>query len=187
MMSPFEPAGELARWRVLYGLLRAAEVGDVVTYEEMAYALGLVPVEDRAKVQLAMRRAVRELETEDQRTTEVVANKGYRIVEPERHLDLARQHQRKAGRSLQRGHSKVVNVDFNGMEPEIRKAFEVVAGAFAAQIDFNRRLSVRQENLEKAVQAAAQQIDEHGQRTEEELTALRERLRRLEEKTSESV
>ena len=183
-MSPFQPAGERARWRVIYDLLREAKVGEVITYREMAEALDLDAKRDRTKVQLAMRRAAKELETVDRHAVDPIANEGYRIVEPEQHLDLARKHQKKAGKSLQRGHSKVVNVDFNGMEPDVRKAFEVVAGAFAAQIDFNRRLSVRQDQLEKAVDAVTQQTDAQRQRTDEELEALRERLRRLEEKTS---
>lgn len=179
---PFEPAGEQARWRVLYGLLREARVGEVVTYGDMAAAIDVEPVKDRAKVQLAVRRAVRELETEDRRTVEPVVNAGYRIVEPERHMDLAAKHQRKAGRSLVRGQSKVVNVDFNGMAPDVRRAFEVVAGAFAAQIDFNRRLSVRQDKLEEVVES----VTKRSERSVEELAALRERLRRLEERSSES-
>lgn len=185
-MSPFQPEGDRARWRVLYDLLCEAKVGEIVTYQEMAEALGLDPKADRSKVQLAMRRAAAELETQDQRAVDVVANAGYRIVEPEAQLNLAKRHQRKAGKSLKRGHSKVVHVDFNGMEPDVRKAFEVVAGAFAAQIDFNRRLSVRQENLEAAVEAVTKQSEVQQQRTDEELTALRERLRRLEERTSGS-
>lgn len=175
-MSPFESLGGRARWRVIYALLREARVGEVVTYREMAEALDLDPLKDRPKVQLATRRAVRELETEDRRTVDSVANSGYRIVEPEQHLVLARRHQRKAGRSLARGQAKVTHVDFNGMEPEVRKAFEVMAGAFAAQIDFNRRLSVRQDDIERALDAVTQQTG----RTDEELEALRERVRRLE-------
>ena len=185
-MAPFEPAGEQARWRVLYDLLREANVGEVVTYDEMAEALELHPVDDRTRVQLAMRRAAQELETVDRHAVEAITNKGYRIVEPERQMDLARRHQRKAGRSLKRGHSKVTNVDFNGMDPDVRSAFEVMAGAFAAQIDFNRRLSARQEKLEAVVESVTQRSDEHQQRTDDELAALRARLARLEGKTSGS-
>lgn len=185
-MSPFQPAGDRARWRILYDLLHSAHVGEVITYGDMAEALELDPATDRTTIQLAMRRAAKELEVEDKHAIEVIANEGYRIVEPKQHLDLAQRQQRKAGKALQRGQSKVVNVDLNGMDPELRKAFEVVAGAFAAQIDFNRRLSVRQENLERAVQAVTQQSEQQQQRTAEELEALRERLRRLEERTSGS-
>lgn len=185
-MAAFQPAGDRARWRVIYDLLRKREIGDLLSYDEMAAALDLDAVKDRTTIQLAMRRAARELESVDKRAADVVANEGYRIVEPGEHASLARRHQRKANRSLARGQSKVVNVDFNLIDAETRKAFEVMASAFAAQIAFNRRMDVRQANLERAVETVTRRSEEHAQRTEQEIEALRERLRRLEEKTSGS-
>lgn len=187
MSKPFQPVGQRARWRVLYDLLRIRKVGDVLTYEDMATALDLDSTADRTKLQLAMRRAARELEVENKHAVDVVTNRGYRIIEPEQHLGLARRHQKKANRSLARGQSKVIHVDFNLMDDETRRAFEVVAGAFAAQIDFNRRMDVRQANLERAVKAVTRQTAEHAERTEEEIAQLRARLRRLEERTSGSA
>lgn len=186
-MRAFQPAGERARWRVLYDLLTPLEIGDLLSYEDMATALDLDPVKNRMTIQLAMRRAARELETVDKHSVDVVVNEGYRIVAPNEQVGLARRHQKKASKSLQRGRSKVVNVDFNLIDPETRKAFEVMAGAFAAQIDFNRRMDVRQANLEKAVDAVTRQTEQQSQRTVEELEELRARLRRLEQRTSESA
>jgi hypothetical protein len=151
-------------------------VGDVVSYAEMGDALGLSPDGDRHSIQMALRRAAREYEVTDNRALEAVPNKGYRVVEPKEHLVLARQHQRKAGRSLDRGRSKVEHVDLAGTDIETRRAFEVVAQAFALQADFNRRLDIRQEKLEQQV-AAAQSAQQH---TGKELADLRARLERLE-------
>jgi hypothetical protein len=176
-MAAFRPLGDRARWRTLYGLLRERDIGDVLTYDAMADALELDAKADRHTMQMAMRRAARELETVDKRAVEPVLNIGYRIVEPAVHIELARRHQRKANTSLARGQSKVVNVDFNQLDPETCRAFEIVAAAFAAQIDFNRRMDVRQQHLERAVESVTQR----SARTEEELAALRDRLRRLEE------
>lgn len=186
MVPPFEPIGSRARWRVLYDLLSARKVGDVLTYDEMAAALDLDAERDRTKMQLAMRRAAQELESVDKHAVDVVVNRGYQIVEPEQHLGLARRHQGKASKALARGQSKVVNVDFNAIDPETRKAFEVVIAAFGAQIDFNRRMDVRQAHLERAVEAVTKQTERHAERTEEEIAQLRARLRRLEERTSGS-
>lgn len=179
-MSPFQPSGDLARWRVLYGLLRPLDVGHVLTYEAMAAALDLEPVKDRTTIQLAMRRAARELETEDGRAVDAVPNVGYRVARPPEQVDLARRHQRKAGRSLARGHSKVANIDYNGMDPDLRRVAEATAKILAAQMDFNRRMNVRASNLERAIEEVKGQASERAQRTEEELAALRERLARLE-------
>ncbi|MGH2897008.1 MAG: hypothetical protein ACRDPM_27600 [Solirubrobacteraceae bacterium] len=185
-MSPFTPAGEVARWRVIYQLLQRKSVGDVLTYEEMGDALELNPVEDRQTIQLSMRRAARELEVIDKHAVDVIAGEGYRIIEASEHLGLARRHQRKSSRALARGQSKVVNVNFNEVDAETRRALEVVAAAFALQMDFNARMDVRQKHLERAVASVTERVADHAGRTDEEISQLRERLRRLEEKTSGS-
>lgn len=175
-MSPFEPVGEVARWRILYRLFTERNVGDVITYETMAEALELDPDKDRHTIQVAMRRAAKELEYENKHAVEAVTNTGYRIVEPEEHLRLARGQQRRSSRALVRGHSKVVNVDLSSVDPEIRNAFQVVASAFAMQMEFNRRTDIRQKRLEDAIEA----VHEKSSRTDDEVAELRERLERLE-------
>lgn len=175
-MSPFNPVGDIARWRTIYDLLSARAVGDVLTYEDMAEALDLDPVKERHTIQVAMRRAAKELEQEDGHAVEAVVNTGYRIVEPTEHLRLARQQQRRSSRALARGHSKVVNVDLSGVDPEVRQAFQVVASAFAMQMEFNRRTDVRQKKLEASLEA----VREQSTRTDAEVAELRKRLERLE-------
>ncbi|TXH18717.1 MAG: hypothetical protein E6R06_26115 [Mycobacterium sp.] len=181
-MSPFEPAGDIARWRTLYGLLTERTIGDVLTYEDMADALSLDPTEDRHTIQVAMRRASKELESENKHAVEAVTNVGYRIVEPEEHLRLARQQQRKSSRALVRGHSKVTNVDLSGVDPEVRNAFQVVASAFAMQMEFNRRTDIRQKKLEESLDA----VQEKSTRTDEEVAELRARLERLENRQDDN-
>lgn len=178
-MSPFEPAGETARWRILYNLLAQVEVDSIVSYETMAEALDLDPRRDRHTMQVAIRRAAIELEKVDKHAVEAVKNVGYRVVEPEEHLRLAKYQQRRSSRALVRGHSKVVNVDLSNVDPEVRQAFEVVAAAFAMQMDFNRRTDIRQKRLEQALDA----VHKKSTRTDEEIAELRARLKRLEEQT----
>ena len=175
-MSPFQPAGDKPRWRVVYELLVKVETGGTLSYQEMGSALGLDPDTDRHAIQMAVRRAAREHEVTDNRALDAVPNVGYRIVSAPEHIDLASRHQRKAGRSIARGRSKVEHVDLSGVDPQTRKAFEVMAVAFRMQADFNRRLDVRQKRLEQQV-AAATSAQSH---TSEELADLRERLERLE-------
>lgn len=186
-MSPFTPAGDRARWRILYDLLVKLRVGDVLTYPEMAEALELDPEGDRQVIQLAMRRAARELEEVDKHAVDNVAGVGYRIIAPTEQLGLAKRHQRKSGRALARAQSKVVNVDFAQVDAATRRAFEVFATAFAMQADFNRRMDVRQKHLEQAVEAVTRHNEQQAQRTDEEIEELRERLKRLEDKASGST
>lgn len=180
-MSPFDPIGDVSRWKLAYEALRPAATNTVVTYDELGEVLGLHPVRDRHAIQMAMRRAGRELEVVDKRAIDAVPNKGYRIVPAPENLDLARRHQKKAGRSLARGHSKAVNVDMSGIEdPEVRKALELTATAFALQMDFNRRFAVRQSQLEKAVHEITEAQSQDRERSAEEVAKLRERVERLE-------
>lgn len=175
-MSPFKPAGDRARWRMVYDVLRHADIGDVITYEALAEALGLDPGKDRHKVQMAVRRASVDFLDTDKRALDVVIDEGYRVVDASGHLLLARRHQSKASKSLERGHSAATNVDLSGVEPQTRHALEVVAQAFALQMDYNRRLDVRQKRLEDALA----DVTERSGRTEAEVAELRERLERLE-------
>jgi len=175
-MQPFQPIGERARWRTAYDLLRKAATGTVVTYEELAEALGLDADKDRHAIQMAVRRAAREHEEQDNRVVDVVPNSGYTIVPPSVQLNIGRRHHKKAGKSLARGHSKVIHVDLSGIDPETRNAFEVMAHAFAAQMDFNRRFEGRQAKIEEAISAMTNRND----RTEQEIAELNARLARIE-------
>lgn len=179
-LSPFQPIDGQARWRVVYELLQAAEVNSVVTYDELGAALNLDADSDRHAIQMAIRRAAQELEQQDKRAIDAIPNKGYRIVEAPEHLVLARRHHKKAGRSLARGHSKAVNVDLNGVDPEVRKALELTAQAFSLQMDFNRRFAVRQSQLEQAVREITHAQATDRQRSADDIAMLRERIERLE-------
>lgn len=172
-MTPFTPKGDQARWRTIYALLSQMNVDDILTYQQMTEALD---VDDRHALQMAMRRAAKELEEVNKHAVEVVPNIGYKIVDAPAHLILAKRQQRRAGKALARGHSKVVNVDLSEVEPEVRSAFQVVAQAFSMQMEMNRRFDTRQRKLETAVR----EINEQTARSEEELAALRARIERLE-------
>lgn len=171
-MSPFQPQGEQARWRIVYAILQDRSVGDTITYEELG---ALLDVDDRHTLQMAVRRAGQEYLEIDKRALDAVPNVGYRIVEAGEHLRLAKKDQRRSSRALRRGHSKVVNVDLTLLDEESRRAFEVVAQAFSLQMTFNKRMDVRQKRLEQAVASMAEQHE----RTASEVAELRARLDRL--------
>jgi hypothetical protein len=174
-VSRFEALGREARWRAVYALLKPLKVGDILTYECMAEAIELDP-DDRNKIRIALHRAAREYEQVDKHAVESVPNVGYRVVEAAEHLKLAQRRQKRAGRQLKRGHDHVVHVDFNGMDQEVRKGFEVTAHAFSMLLDYNRRFDVRQKRLEKVMQETGQRTE----RNEAEIAELKERLARLE-------
>lgn len=176
-MSAFEALGPDGRalWRTAYDLLKVVPISDVLEYSVLEAALG----RDRSGVQTHMRRAATELLRVDNRAIVAVPNVGYRVVEPERHLDIAKGKQQRSSRQLQRGRAVVTHVDMTALEPTVRKAFEVAATAFSMQIDFNRRIDIRQKRIEEQVAKMTPKVE----RTAEEVEELKRRLAALEEKT----
>jgi hypothetical protein len=180
-MAAFQPLGEVARWRVLYEMLRPLAPDSTITYEEMGEALELDSDGDRTTIQLAMRRAALELEQVDNRAVDSVRNIGYRIVLAPEHLTLAERHQRRARSSLVRSNSKVQHVDFNALDQESRKAFEVVGRALSWQIQQMSYLDLRQRDLETAVEAVQGAVT----RTKSDVEQHDDRLRELERRIAE--
>lgn len=183
MSDHFRPIGERARWLDLLDLLRAAHINEVVTYAAMAAALDLDPEKDRTAIRSALYRAAKEHEAVDKRAVVAVPNEGYRIVEPQEHLGLARGHQKRFFRALVRGHSKAVNVDMSKIEPEARKALEMVGTVIALQLDFNRRAEAKLAAHEKAIKS----LTEATERTDAERDEFRARLERLEAGMNQSA
>lgn len=175
-MNPFEPAGEVARWRIVYDALKGMSVDAVLAYERAGELLGLDPVVDRSTIQSAVRKASRTFEKVDKHALVAVPNVGYRVVRADEHVVLARGQQRRASRALVRGHSKVVNVDLRDLSPEVRALTEATARAFSLQMDFNRRLDVRQNKLESVIS----EVSQRAERSEGEIAELKARLARLE-------
>lgn len=181
MPRPFEPVGDVARWRTLYELLAAANVDEVVTYADMADALDLDPVKDRRTIQGAITRAAAELLEINKHAIEPIRNAGYRIVKPAEHLVLAQRRSKKAERSLVRSSQVVTHVDYNGLASDVRRNFEAVGRVLAFQIGVMRRLDIRQRDLEESlveVQSGVQQTQRDVQSHDERIAWLEEQERR---------
>lgn len=177
-MKPFEPIGELARWRVLVERFCAVDRGTTLTYEELGEALDLDPVEDRRSIAAAVREASKALSREHERSLIAVRSVGYRVALPDEHIDLAGRQQRKSNRALARAKTHVEYVDLSGMSDEGRALAIAMTRAFTWQQAQMRRMDVRQKDLERVVQS----ITTRQERTEEETAA---RLAALERRIAE--
>lgn len=178
--QPFKPLGAQARWKTVYDLLRKTGTGKVITWQRLGEALALDPVKDRSAIVQAVRRAAKEHEVKDKRAVDTVRGEGYMPVDATGSLIVARKQQVKSGRALTRGHSAAVNVDLNGTSPEVRKALEILAGQFDAQLEFNRRVVGKQVRMEQDLAAIRDSQQEDRQRTADETEAMNARLARLE-------
>lgn len=181
MPRPFEPVGDVARWRLVFDLLVAtlAESGVdfVVTYKDMAEALDLDPDVDRRTIQGVMPRAAKEFLEVHKHAMKAVPNQGYRIVKPAEHLGLAQERSSRATRHMVKADSVVTNVDFNGMESEVRRSFEVIGRVVRFQMGMMRQLDIRQRDVDERLAAVQANV----QRTERDVQTHSERLAWLEE------
>lgn len=178
--EPFKPIGTQARWRTIYDLLKKTPTGKVITWEKLGDALALDPVKDRAAIVGAVRRAAKEHEEKDRRALDTVRGEGYMPVDATGSLVVARKQQVRSGRALARGHHTATHVDLNGASPEVRKALEILAGQFDAQLEFNRRVAGKQLRMEQDLAAIRDSQQEDRERTDAETDALKQRLARLE-------
>lgn len=174
----FQPIGNRARWRIAYDLLRATKEDEILTYEALGNALNLHPSSDRPTIATAVHQAAKRLEENDKRAIQCITNVGYRVVTAAEHLDLAGMYQAKSVSALERGHSKVVNVDMSGMASGMRRAFDAANRAFTAQLEAVHRLDVRQTRLEQAMEAVTVRQEDQ----ENKYLSIEERLARLEQR-----
>jgi len=180
-MAAFKPAGEQARWKYVYEELREKPYGHTIDYAEMGKLLELDPVEDRHAIQMAMRRAAKELSEKDFKHIESVRNVGYRIVDLPGQLELSRTRKKKADKAMVRAQDPVeyVNKDLLAeANDEVRRGFYVLARAMDVLNQAHRHLDLRQQRMEAALESYTSKTDKNTDEVEE----LKRRLAALEAK-----
>lgn len=157
----FKPAGEKARWKIVYELFQQAQYGDLLNYWELGAALGLNARNDKDKhmIQMAVRRATIQLERIEGRTTQSVRGRGYQIAKPGEHLGIGRARNKRAGRQLDRGEKVANGVDLNLVDDETRKALMVLARGFQVQKEVNRRVMDTQQRHGRAIDLLFQRVE----------------------------
>lgn len=186
-MSTFQPQGSTARWRLIYDLLRGREPGDTITYEEMGEVLSLHPVTQRQTIQMAMRRAAYEFLHKDLKALETVTNVGYRVAAVAHRPGLVRGFNRRAGNALERAHATATKIDLSGVDMQTRRVLEGMALLAARQQEINRMMHLRQERMERAVQALHADHERSEAETQRLLGELNKRLEQVESKLDESA
>jgi uncharacterized membrane protein YccC len=109
---------------------------------------------------------------------ESVPGVGYRIVPAKERVRLARTDQHRAQLALKRGRRTAIYVDVRELDKTDRDLLERTAQSLALQLDFARRLDVRQETLNNALKTVPAGSTK-GERTREEIRRLEQRLAAL--------
>lgn len=143
--AAFKPKGDRAEWEPVYDELRAADVGEVVTYERLTDVLGRDFLADRGPIY----RATTALEESNKRTVVNVPKVGYRIATAEEHEPLARGHHKRSRRQLRSAIRKIASADRTQLDPAARQRFDALELNMGRQADMLRRLSERVDRVEK--------------------------------------
>lgn len=169
-MTPFEPKGDVAEWRVVYDRLKELRPGDTITTEDLEELLGRPLGQNRSPVY----RATRELETNNSRTIATVRGTGYRIVEPSEHLGLGLSHSSRARRQLRRGLQRSESADRRGLTPTVAARLEAFEATTSRLVEFLGHMS-------KTVDQQGEEIRDlkkDNQATSARVEAVEEALRR---------
>lgn len=169
-MTPFEPKGDVAEWRLVYDHLKDLERGSVVTIESIEELLGRPLGQNRSPVY----RAIRELEENNSRTIATVRGIGYRIADPNEHLGLGLSHSGRARRQLRRGLQRAESADRGGLAPAAAARLEAFEATTSRLVEFLGRMSKAVDQQGERIENLAQDTQE----TSERVKAVEEALRR---------
>lgn len=127
MMSPFTPKGSRALRVIVAELAARAAYGDVLTFTELAQAIG---VEDDAAGHAQVRQAVSAarpvLLADHGRALVAVRGKGYRVALPGELAGIAQDHRRRADRQIGKALAVIDQADMSAATDEERQRFQAV-------------------------------------------------------------
>lgn len=141
----FEPKGEMAEWEMLYSFFRPLEKGTIARYEQISNVLGRNILTNRSPVY----RAMKELETKNNRSLLNIPQIGYRITIAQEHENLARLHHKKSRRQITKAVGKIASADKVQLTREERLRFENIELALRQQADMIKRLDARVTTVEQ--------------------------------------
>jgi hypothetical protein len=162
---------------MIYDLLEHANVGDLISYDDLDTALG----RDFRSNRRAWPRALREMEETRSRTCACVTNEGYRVVAASQHKGLALVHQKRSRRQIVRASQRLTSADrreLSAHEAEVNEklsmAFQQISGILT---NLDRRVR-RNEELTLTIKGESDQTARKAEETARSLARTQELLRR---------
>ena len=172
----FETIGETSRREQVVEYVGRKPAGEVVPYSELSDLLGGL---ERSRVQGVVNDAKKALQKVYKKSVTAVPGVGYRVLMPSEHLALARTHQQKGRRQTTRSKSAVVNTDYSQLTELERVRFDIANATLAALEQFERRADLRYASRERVESFINSQSSKNA-KTDDEVSAVKERLARLE-------
>lgn len=152
---------------------RQPQIGDVITFEDFTDEADV----DVRRSRTAFYRAANQWCEENHRAFIPVKGVGYRVAQPTEHELEARKHHRKSRRSMGRGLRVVRNTDYGELSPADQARFRRIENEMSRQADVIRRLDLRQDRMQEALEKGRHETRVIGERQEE----VTERVAQLEE------
>lgn len=173
-MTPdlFQPIGDRPRWEMIVEAMQPLDVGDILTYQQIADALE--EPEWRNTFRTSFYKAANVWGEEHHRAFRAVPNVGYRVVEAAEHEALARLHHRKSRRQIHKARTVIGRADRTELTAEQAERFDAIEITLGRQADMIRRLDRRMDRHETALKSARSEQSS----TESRVQFLEETLRR---------
>lgn len=172
MRAPFEPIGDRPQWQMVYDAMSDLDIGDVLTYQSIAEALGADKFNPNHRAPFY--KAANVWGEEHSRAFMAVQRVGYRVVEPAEHEVMARDKHKRSRRQLRKGLEVIHRADRSKLPPDVVARFDSLEHTISRHADALRTLRTRQQRSETAIAASRQEIAV----TAERVAALEDALRR---------
>lgn len=171
----FESMSDKSRRQTVVDLFETVQPGEVVPYNVLEDVLGL----DRPTTQSVVNQAKTGIQRTHQKSLVAVRNVGYQVIQPGSHLRLAQHHQKKGRKQTRRALMAVENTDYDQLDETQRLRFDVAVSVIKTLVQWEKRADLRFASREKLDEFVSQQ-DSRNQRTDSEVSELRNRLARVE-------
>lgn len=151
-MSPFQPKGSRALRVIIAELAAGRAAGELITYDELAPAIGVKDDEaGRSQIRQAVSAARPVLLRDHRRALVAVRGRGYRVAMPGEFAGIAQSHRRSSDRQIGRALAVIENAPESEMSPaeleRHRAVGVVIRNLHARQMASEQRLA----DLEAAV------------------------------------
>lgn len=157
-MSPFEPAGDLPKWRLIYDHAEQLQPGDLINWATLTELLGYDPSTPGA-ARSPITTASKHLLIDHSRTLTAVRGKGYRIARADEHETIAKGGQRSARRKLSGALGVAIHVNRNELSEPQRRSLDAFAHVLAQQNAMLKRHDAKIKDIETVAQQQDARLD----------------------------
>lgn len=169
-VTPFQPKGSVAEWRLIYDEISTMKSDDVVTIERLEEILGRTLEKNRTPIY----RATKELQRNQQHTLVTVRGVGYRVSRADEHFGLVLAYSDRARSDLKRGVAIADSTDRNLLKGDAAQRLDAIAHLASRTVEFLGVMSKQVDEQAKRIES----VKAEGKDTSERVAALEDTLKK---------